>query len=338
MNWPLALGGLALLMVFRTDGGSKTDERTTPHALLLVANQYDQSLSIVDPVAGKKVGKVKTRGIKGHEVIASPDGRLAYVPIYGDSGVGQPGSNGQTIEVIDLATQKIVNTIDLGRPVRPHCPKFGPDGLLYVTAELDNAVDIVDPRSQKRIASIATERPEAHMLAITKDGKRAYTSNVGSGTVTVLDLVHRKPVTVISVADVAERISLSADDRWVFTADQKKPRLAVIDTKSNAVSSWVSLPSIGYGTAPTSDGKWLLVTMPSAAQVAVVDLEQMKVVRTIPVSARPVEILLRPDQPIAYVSCMGAGEVAVIDLSKWEVSKTIKTAAGADGLAWAQRP
>ena len=148
------------------------------------------------------------------------------------------------------------------------------------------------------------------MLAITKDGKRAYTSNVGSGTVTVLDLVHRKPVTVISVADVAQRISLSADDRWVFTADQKKPRLAVIDTKSNAVSSWVSLPSIGYGTAPTSDGKWLLVTMPSAGQVAVVDLEKMKVARTVAVSARPVEILLRPDQPIAYVSCMGAGEVA----------------------------
>src|SRR2546423_2994888 len=337
MNWPLALGGLALLMMFRTDGGSKTDDRAMPHALLLVANQYDQSLSIVDPVAGKEVGKVKNRGVKGHEVIASPDGRLAYVPIYGDSGVGQPGSNGQTIEVIDLATQKIVSTIDLGRPVRPHCAKFAPDGLLYVTAELDNEVDIVDPRTQKRVASIATERPEAHMLAITKDGKRAYTSNVGSGTVTVLDLVHRKPVTVISVADIAQRISLSADDRWVFTADQKKPRLAVIDTKSNMVSSWISLPSVGYGTAPTTDGRWLLVTMPGASQVAVVDLRQMKVVRTVPMGARPVEILLRPDQPIAYISCMGAGEVAVIDLSKWEVSQTIKTAPGADGLAWAQR-
>jgi len=337
MNWPLALGGLALLMAFHTDSGSKFGEPAMPHALLLVANQFDQSLSIVDPGAGRRVGKIKTHGTRGHEVIASPDGRLAYVPIYGDSGVGQPGSSGQTIEVIDLLTQKIVNTIDLGRPVRPHCAKFAPDGLLYVTAELDNAVDIIDPRSEKRVASIATERPEAHMLAITKDGKRAYTSNVGSGTVTVLDLVHRKPVKVISVADAAQRISLSADDRWVFTADQKKPRLAVIDTKSNSVSSWISLPSNGYGTAATPDGKWLLVTMPSAGQVGVVDLEQMKVVRTLPVGARPVEILLRPDQPVAYVSCMGAGEVAVIDLSKWEISRVIKTAAGADGLAWALR-
>ena len=336
MNWPLALGALALLLAFRTDG-AKADQSAMPHALLLVVNQGDQSLSIVDPGSGKQVGKIKTHGIRGHEVIASPDGRLAYVPIYGDSGVGQPGSSGQTIEVIDLAMQKIVNTIDLGRPVRPHCAKFAPDGFMYVTAELDNAVDIIDPQSQKRIASIATERPEAHMLAVTKDGKRAYTSNVGSGTVTVLDLVHRKPITVIAVADIAQRISLSADDRWVFTADQKKPRLAVIDTKSNTVSSWISLPSVGYGTAPTTDGRWLLVTMPSASQVAVVDLKQMKVVRTVPVGARPVEILLRPDQQIAYISCMGAGEVAVIDLHKWEVSQTIKTAPGADGLAWAQR-
>jgi DNA-binding beta-propeller fold protein YncE len=337
MNWPLALGGLALLMAFRNDGGAKTDQSAMPHALLLVVNQGDQSLSIVDPGSGQQVGKIKTHGIRGHEVIASPDGQFAYVPIYGDSGVGQPGSSGRTIEVIDLATQKIVNTIDLGRPVRPHCAKFAPDGFMYVTAELDNAVDIIDPHSLKRVASIATERPEAHMLAITKDGKRAYTSNVGSGTVTVLDLVHRKPITVISVADIAQRISLSADDRWVFTADQKKPRLAVIDTKSNMVSSWISLPSVGYGTAPTPDGRWLLVTMPGASQVAVVDLRQMKVVRSVPVGARPVEILLRPDQPIAYISCMGAGEVAVIDLNKWEVSQTIKTAAGADGLAWAQR-
>ena len=137
MNWPLALGGLALLMVFRTDGGSKTDEHTMPHAWLLVANQYDQSLSIVDPVAGKEVGKVKTRGIKGHEVIASPDGRLAYVPIYGDSGVGQPGSNGQTIEVIQKFSDTPLAVHDkcggaVERLISPSALKFKGSGW-YVT-------------------------------------------------------------------------------------------------------------------------------------------------------------------------------------------------------------
>src|SRR6476660_8876769 len=165
MTGPLAVCGLALLMTLLANLNSSTEKPAAPHGVLLVVNQGDQSLSIVDPAVGQEVAKIKTNGIRGHEVIASPDGRLAYVPIYGDSGVGQPGSNGHTIEVIDLASQKIVNTIDLGRPTRPHCAKFAPDGLLYVTSELDNAVDIIDPRSQKRVAAIATERPEAHMLA-----------------------------------------------------------------------------------------------------------------------------------------------------------------------------
>src|SRR5437868_12446644 len=127
---------------------ARSGEGAAHKALLLVANKGDHTLGLIDPEAGRQIATIDVGGVTGHEVVASPDGRFAYVPIYGDSGVGQPGSNGQTIEVIDLATQKIVNTIDLGRPVRPHCPKFGPDGLLYVTAELDNAVDIVDPRSQ----------------------------------------------------------------------------------------------------------------------------------------------------------------------------------------------
>jgi DNA-binding beta-propeller fold protein YncE len=317
------------------DSKMKQAEPIKQTPLLLVVNQGDQTLSIIDPDAGGEIGRVKTRGNRGHEVIASPDGRLAYVLIYGDSGVGLPGTDGRTIEVIDLAERKVVDTIDLGRPVRPHCPKLGPDGLLYVTAELDQAVDIVDLRTQKRVGSITTESPLSHMIVISSDGRRAYTSNVAPGTITVLDLVTRKPVTVIPVAEKIQRIGLSLDDRFVFTADQTQPRLAVIDTKANKVTNWITLPSVGYGATPTEDGKWLLVTLPSANQIAVVDLKEMKVTRTIPVAAQPVEILMRPGRPTAYVSCIAAGEVEVIDLTEWKVSNVIKTAAGPDGLAWA---
>jgi DNA-binding beta-propeller fold protein YncE len=311
--------------------------KQTPAEVLLVVNQSDQTMSIVDPDAGREIAKVRTNGTRGHEVIASADGRLAYVPIYGDSGVGLPGTDGRTIEVIDLATQKVVNTFDLGRPVRPHCARLGPDGLLYVTAELENAVDIVDPHSQKRIGAISTGRPQSHMVVISSDGRRAYTSNVSPGTVSVLDLVTRKPVTVIPVAEKTQRIGLSIDDRLIFTADQTQPRLAVIDTGSNKLTGWIALPSIGYGITPTGDGKWLLVTLPSANQVAVVDLKEMRVARTIPVAAHPVEILIRPGHSSAYVSCTAAGEVDVLDLAEWKASTAIKTAAGADGLAWAAR-
>jgi DNA-binding beta-propeller fold protein YncE len=303
--------------------------------LLLVANQGDHSLSIIDPDTGTLVGKVTSNGIRGHEVTASPDGKLAYLPMYGDSGVGQPGTDGHTIEVIDIAQKKVVATIDVGRPTRPHWVQFGPDGLLYVSAEIDKSLDVFDPKTEKRIASIPTGAAESHMVAMTKDGKRAYTSNVGVGTVSVLDIPGRKTVTIIPVSDVAQRIALSVDDKYVFTADQKQPRLAVIDTAQNKVTQWIALPAIAYGTGPTLDGKSLIVTLPTTNQVAVVDLATMKVVRTIDVAAHPQEVLLRPGAPVAYVSCSVAGKVSAIDLKEWRVVKTLNSGPGADGLGWA---
>ena len=88
-------------------------------------------------------------GVTGHELIASPDGKTAYVPIYGDSGVGQPGSDGRNLAVIDLVSRKVVGNVDFGHGVRPHCPLVGPDGLLYVTTEIDNSVTVIDPRTLK---------------------------------------------------------------------------------------------------------------------------------------------------------------------------------------------
>jgi YVTN family beta-propeller protein len=173
------------------------------------------------------------------------------------------------------------------------------------------------------------------MVVLSRDGRRAYTANVGAGTVTVVDVPERKLIKVIPVAETVQRISISEDGRFVFTADQKSPRLAVIDTGTNQVSNWIALPAIGYGTATTPDGKWLLVTLQTANQVAVVDLAKMKVDRTIAVGADPVQILVHP--PVAYVSCSGDGKVAALNLEDWKVEKMIATGPGADGLAWMER-
>jgi YVTN family beta-propeller protein len=304
---------------------------------LLVANKGDQTLGIIDPNAGKQIAAVPEGGVTGHEVIASPDGKFAYVPIYGNSGVGKPGTDGSNLVMIDLASRKVVQNLDFSHGVRPHCPMFSPkDGLLYVTTEIDQSVTAIDPHSLKIVASIPTGKPESHMLALTHDGHYGYTANVGSGTVSVLDMETRKTLDVISVAPVVQRISLSMDDRFAFTSDQTKPQLAVIDTRTRKVATWVPLPASGYGAAATPDGKWLVVALPSAKQVAVVDLKTMKVEHTIDVPAAPQEVLIRPDGKVAYVSCDASHEVAEIRTSDWGVARLIDAGPGADGLAWAR--
>jgi YVTN family beta-propeller protein len=318
---------------------STSDARDTrsDSGLLLVANKGDHALGIIEPKEAKQVAAVPEGGITGHEVIASPDGRRAFVPIYGNSGVGKPGTDGTHMAVVDLGTRKVVGNVDWGRGVRPHCPQFGPkDGLLYVTTELDQSVSIVDPQTLKIIGSIPTGQAESHMLAISHDGSRGYTANVGPGTVSVLDMKARKTITVIPISGETQRISISPDDSMVFTADQTKPQLAVIDTKTNKVKSWVPLPSPGYGTASTPDGKWLVVAVPGARKVAAVNLKTLKVEHTVDVPKAPQEVLIGPDGKTAYVSCDASSQVAVINTANWTVQKMIDAGKGADGLAWAR--
>jgi YVTN family beta-propeller protein len=335
--WPVLLMLMAACALAISPQPEGSTQKTESTGMLLVAEKGNQSLAIVDPTAGRVVASVAENGITGHEVAASPDGRRAYVPIYGDSGVGLPGSDGRNLVVIDIAAQKATGHVDFGHGVRPHFALFGPrDGLLYVTTELDQTVTIIDPRTLKVVGSIPTGQPESHMLILSHDGRRGYTANVGPGTVSVLDVEARKSIAVIPVAKEIQRISISNDDRYVFTSDQTKPQLAVIDTATHKVKVWVPLPGEGYGTAPTRDGRWLLVAVRKGKQVAVVDLSTMKVARTIAVPPEPQEVLVRPDGRAAYVSCDASHQVAEIDLATWRVARLINTGKLADGLAWAE--
>jgi len=155
--------------------------------------------------------------VNGHELAVSPDRRLAYVPIYGNSGVGKPGTDGHSIDIVELQKHTLAGHIDLGKAVRPHCAKFGPGGYLYVSAELASAVYIVDVHARKVIGEIPTGAIEAHMFVLSPDGHRLYTANVGAGSVSVLDVDNRKLLKVIPVSRQVQRISISPDGRHVYT-------------------------------------------------------------------------------------------------------------------------
>ena len=303
---------------------------------LLVANKGARALSIIDPATNAEIGRVAEDGVTGHEVTASPDGKTAYVPIYGDSGVGRPGTDGRTLVVIDIASRKVTGVVDFGKGVRPHDPAFNPkDGLLYVTTELDRSVTIVDPRSREVVGSVPTGQEESHMLAISHDGRRGYTANVGPGTISVLDLEQRKTLAIIPVSRTTQRVTISPDDKVIFTADQTRPQIAMIDAATNRIARWIPLPAIGFGAAPTRDGRWLVVAMPGANQIAVVDLKRFEVAHTIDVPAAPQEPVIRPDGRIVYVSCDRSRKVAAIRTSDWKVEALIDAGEGADGMAWA---
>jgi len=328
----------AVMFMFAVGADSVSVSKASAAAasgLLVVENQYDHALLLVDPVAKHEIARVVV-GVNGHEVTLSKDGRLAYVPIYSNVAIGEPGTDGNTIDIVDLQARRLVGSMDLGKPVRPHRAQLGPDGLLYVTAELDNAVAVIDPATQKVLAKIPTDQPQTHMLVLTPDGQRAYTANVSAGSVSVLDLKTRKLITVVPVAKTIQRISISPDGRRVFTHDRESPRIAVIDTTSNKISDWIALPEMAYASTPTPDGRWLLVATNGSGQhrLYVVDLQTLKISKSFDLPGIPLELLVRPSGDVAYVSCIQAGKIAVLNLQSWQMEEPITLSRGVDGLAW----
>lgn len=324
---------IASILFLALAAGTNSNPASPAHGMLVVANQGDHTALLIDPRSRQELMKV-TVGVNGHEVAVSPDSRFAYVPIYGNSGVGKPGTDGHAIDIIDLRQRKLVSTIDLGKPLRPHRAEFGPDGLLYVSAELDHALDVIDPGTRKVLAEIPTGASESHMFIISPDGHRAYTANVGPGSVSVLDLQERALVTVIPIAKTVQRISITPDGKRVFTHDQTDPRIAVLDTTANKIADWIVLPSTVYTSSPTPDGRELLAASP-AGKLFVIDLDSYKIVKSFDIPAASGELLITPDGKFAFVSCPQAGVIEVFDVPANKLLEPIKLTRGVDGLAWA---
>src|SRR6267154_4496166 len=83
-------------------------------SLLLVLNKGDNTLATVDAATLQVKGHVPS-GPDPHEVVASADGRLAYITNY-----NQGNGAANTISVVDVAGIKAMPPVDLGALSRPH--------------------------------------------------------------------------------------------------------------------------------------------------------------------------------------------------------------------------
>lgn len=326
-----------------------------PGGRLLVVEKSAHSLGVIDLDTGRRVGGITASGVTPHEVVASADGRRAFLPVYGDANVGEPGTDGSAVDVVDLDELEAEidddehHTVELGAPTRPHDAALGVEGRIYVTAELQQAVLVLDPTSGEVVQRLATEQDESHMVALTSDGRRACTVNVGPGSVSVIDIGSDTVERVVELGTRVNRVTITPDDRFAITADQRAPRLAFIDLADGAVA-WVDLPAIGYSAAATADGSTLVVGLRPVNQVAILDLARRTIRSIVDVPPTPQRVVIPPpwtideervadkadDRPddFAYVSCDASDVVVEIDLRTAEIVREFGVGAGPDGMAW----
>jgi YVTN family beta-propeller protein len=314
---------------------AQTPAGATPgEAALLVLNKGDNTLAIIDPATLKVLARVPV-GEGPHEVVASADGRTAYVGNYGTQQVV-----GSSLSIVDIAARKETKRVELGALRRPHgIVEAG--GKIYFTAEANRAVARFDPATDKVDWLVGTGESVSHMLVITPDAKKIYTANMLSNTVTALN-VGAPPtppnITHIAVGKTPEGIGISPDGREVWAANRADGTVSVIDTATNkVVETLAKFSQLPFRVAFTPDGKHVLIPDPVGGELVIFDAPTRKERKRIKIAGGTVGVAVAADSKRAYVALQETGSVAAIDLEKMEVSGQVETGKGPDGIAWAQR-
>jgi len=333
--------------------------QSTPAQALLVLSKADHTLAIVDPVSLKPVAKAPV-GNDPHEVIASADGKTAYVSNYG-------GGAYNTLAVIDLVAQKALPAIDLG-------PLRGPHGLTFVggktwfTAEAAKAIGSYDPVAKKVDWIMGTGQDRTHMIFVSEDLKRIVTTNVSSGSVSILEKSANtapgpqgpppgmparpgRPMrppprpnipggnwsqTVVRVGNGSEGFDVSPDSKEIWVANAGDGTVSIIDVASKKVTQTLEANvSSANRLKFTPNGKLVFVSMLTDPDVVVLDAATRKEVKRIPVGHGAAGIVMQPDGSRAFVACTPDDYVAVIDLKSLTVTSHIDAGGEPDGMAWA---
>lgn len=318
-------------------------------AALIVLNKSEARASLVDISSGTVVATLPT-GDGPHEVAVSPDG---FTAVVGNYGAQTPGSS---LTVLDLRRRAVVRTIDLGQYRRPHGIVWLGDGRrVLVTVEQNRAVLEVDVSAGVVTRSIATDQNGTHMVALAPDGKTAYTANIGSGSVTRIDVERARAVQTVTTGKGPEALDVSPDGREVWAADRTLDYITVLGAAT--LDSLGSMPTLRFPNRLkfTLDGKRVLVSNATAGAITVYDVQKRALIKTIPIpfdpskkraeavlgdmgnSAVPLGILLEPGGKRAWVATAALGEIVEIDLIALMITRTIHAGNNPDGMAYIPR-
>ena len=321
---------------------------------LLALSKNNHTLAMVDPATLKVIAKMPV-GSDPHEVIASADGKTAYVTIYG-------GGSLHEIDVIDLVAKKALAPVDTKPFFGPHGITFAA-GKVWFTAEGSKSVARFDPATHTVDWAMGTGQDRTHMIYVTPDAKKIYTTNVSSGTVSILQdtLIRPGPPpgaggppgggppggfrpqprhdwvqTIIPVSRGSEGFDVSPDGKQLWTAAADDGTIAIIDLASKTLVDKVDAKVLGANRlAFTPDGKRVLISSLRNGDLVVYDAASRTEVKKINIGHGAAGILMDPDGSRAFIGCTGDNYVAVVDLRTLEVTGHIDVGGGPDGLAWA---
>jgi DNA-binding beta-propeller fold protein YncE len=298
---------------------------------LIVTNKAPSTATLIDVASGRTLATLPT-GTGPHEVVLSPSGRVAVVTDYG----GQGG--GSTLTVIDMPGMSVARKVDMGQYRRPHGIRFlSGDSLVVVTSEASSNIVIVNVAKGEVRKAIGTLRNGSHMVGVTADGTRGWTGDIGSNTVTELNLRTGEHVRSISVPEQPEAIDVTPDGAEVWVGSNATGKVSVVDTKTGTVRTAAEGFGWPYRMLFTPDMKTVFMPDLRNEELRIVDRVSHREIARIPFKgAAPQGITITPDGRYAFLSLSGQAKVAIIDVATRKVVGELAAGDTPDGIAYTQ--
>ena len=299
-----------------------------PQLQLVVANQQAGTASVLTPDGSTMVHLPVGEG--PHEAVISPDGRTAVVSIYGAR------TPGHQLAVIDLTRDSVIRMITLDAPpyFRPHGMAFLNGGKqLIATSEVAQKLVIVDLTTGAFVNAIPTNARGSHMVAVTADGKHAFTSNVPDNTVSEIDVAKGAFVRKFDVPLQPEGITVLPNGSEVWVGSNKTGAVSVISTSSGSITHTISGMTFPYRLGASPDGKLVAIVDGEGNKLQVASVAEHRLIGSIDLE-KPRGVIITSDNRHAYVTLEGE-QVVEVDLAALKVLRTFAVQASPDGVgAW----
>jgi YVTN family beta-propeller protein len=191
----------------------------------------------------------------------------------------QTNSAGDSVDVIDPATNKVVGEIhDI---VIPHGAVGAPDGShLFITNETLSTVDVIDPITLYVVRRIKLSG-HPNNITITPDGKKVYAGIAQQpGGVDVIDTATLTNVKTVPVTGAVHNVYVTPDGKFAVSGSVASSVISVIDAKTDEVV-WTLKETSGirpmaFDTNPDGSTKRIFVQLSDYHGVAVIDFAQHK--------------------------------------------------------------
>jgi DNA-binding beta-propeller fold protein YncE len=263
----------------------------------------------------------------------------AYGTVYGGGIFGKNKDPDHRVVVVDLAARAVDGFIDVGAYLAPHGLMFGADGLLWVTAELNNAILGIDVARRKVVAAIDTGGA-AHWLTVSPDGARAYVSHKQTPCLAIVDLLKRRVAGQVDIPNRCEGLALSKDGRLLYVASHSAAELNVIDARGEKLIRSIRIEGGGEDRTQlrrvriSPDERWLLFSSHVDGNVAIFSLPDLDQTALIQVGKAPMGFGFPAAADRALVCNHDDGTVFMLDLAAGTVTTSFATGKGCEFIEY----